>query len=56
LPDNDNNSLLDPKVKEQVLRDLSLRLRELHEAIENASGALEQLKDTAEQDKTANER
>jgi len=45
LPDNDNNSLLDPQVKTQVLRELSRRLVDLHEAIEEATGALGLLKD-----------
>lgn len=43
LPDNDNNSLLDPKVKTQALREFSKRLSDLHEAIEEATGALELL-------------
>lgn len=45
LPDNDNNSLLDPKVKTQALRKLSKRLADLHEAIEEATSALALLKD-----------
>ena len=43
LPDNDNNCLLDPKIKTQALRELSKRLADLHKAIEEATGALAQL-------------
>ncbi|WP_312406550.1 hypothetical protein [Rhizobium sp.] len=54
MPDNDNNSLLDPKVKTLALRELSRYLTELHEAIESASGALERLKETTNVDEQLN--
>lgn len=47
MPDNDNNHLLDPKVKQQALLELSKRLRELHQAIEAADDALALLRPNA---------
>jgi len=44
LPDNDNNSLLDPKVRQQALLELSKRLSELHQAIDTAGAALARLR------------
>lgn len=53
LPDNDNNALLDPKVKAEALIELSKRLTRLHEAIDQANEVLGRLTDKELQERQA---
>jgi len=55
LPDNDNNTLLDPKVQEEALRLLSQHLQTLHRTIDQAADIIERLKEDATQKRDPDE-